>query len=120
SSDYKVSGATTTATLPLSRMARIALGGDATLDEVVDTTDFNALAANFGLMGKDWADGDFNRDGTVDTADFSMLAANFGTSASMGSAALVPEPAISGLFSCLLIALSRNARRRLPTRSRRG
>jgi glucose/arabinose dehydrogenase len=54
------------------------LAGDANHDGVVDTLDFNALAANFGGTNKTYSQGDFNYDGTVDTLDFNTLAAQFG------------------------------------------
>ena len=71
--------------------------GDANLDRVVDTLDFNNLAANFGKTNQVWSHGDFNYDGTVDTLDFNFLAANFGRTASVDlpavTGSLVPEPA---------------------------
>jgi hypothetical protein len=56
------------------------LDADANHDKVVDTLDFNALAANFGGSGKTFSQGDFNYDGIVDTLDFNALAGNFGKS----------------------------------------
>jgi subtilisin-like proprotein convertase family protein len=54
------------------------LAGDANHDRVVDTLDFNALAANFGRSNAQYPDGDFTYDGVVDTLDFNVLAAQFG------------------------------------------
>jgi hypothetical protein len=54
------------------------LSGDANHDRTVDTLDFNALAANFGKTGQDYAHANFNYDNVVDTLDFNILAANFG------------------------------------------
>src|SRR5439155_23440413 len=51
-------------------------GGDANIDGVVDTLDFNLLAVNFAQSGKTWKQGDFTFDGVVDTIDFNVLAAN--------------------------------------------
>ena len=52
--------------------------GDADLNNRVDLSDFNRLAANFGRTGARWAHGDFDYDGTVNLADFNRLAGNFG------------------------------------------
>src|SRR4051812_31694787 len=46
--------------------------GDANLDGVVDTLDFNALAASYGHRG-DWSKGDFNADGRVDHTDLNLI-----------------------------------------------
>ena len=76
--------------------------GDATIDQVVDTTDFNVLAANFGGSGKTWIQADFTGEGNVDTTDFNFLAANFGRSIPGSSAALgavVPEPTLIGMLA---------------------
>jgi hypothetical protein len=82
------------------------LPGDANVDGVVDTLDFNALAANFGKNSVFWRQADFNTDNVVDTLDFNALAANFGKSANPapgesggGAATLVPEPASMGLLA---------------------
>ena len=86
---YDASGLTLTAS---------GLPGDANLDGMVDTLDFNALAANFGGTGKTWLQADFNGDDVVDTLDFNNLAANFGkttppeTDSSVARSATVPEP----------------------------
>ena len=58
------------------------LNADANRDGVVDTIDFNYLAANFGTTGKTFTQGNFNYDGagTVDSLDFSVLASRFGKS----------------------------------------
>src|SRR5207248_5079404 len=53
------------------------LTGDATHSRTGDTVDFNALATNFGLTGKNFAQGNFNYDNTVDTIDFNLLASKF-------------------------------------------
>jgi subtilisin family serine protease len=55
------------------------LSGDTNRDRVVDTVDFNTLAANFGAGGS-FSAGDFNYDSVVDTTDFNLLAANFNKS----------------------------------------
>jgi len=51
--------------------------GDANLDGLVNTSDFNIVAANFNQSITGWDQGDFNFDGVVNTADFNELAANF-------------------------------------------
>ncbi len=52
--------------------------GDTDLNGNVNLTDFNRLAANFGMTGQHWFDGDFNYDTLVNLADFNLLAGNFG------------------------------------------
>jgi autotransporter-associated beta strand protein len=79
-------------------LMRYTLGGDANLDGVVNTDDFNALALNFNASGKLWTDGDANYDGIVNALDFNQLATNFGATLDVpvGPApalgTLVPEP----------------------------
>jgi arabinogalactan endo-1,4-beta-galactosidase len=70
------------------------LAGDANLDGTVDTSDFDALAANFNtLSNTGWSLGDFNHDGVINSLDFNALASNFGqTLAPVSPGALVPEP----------------------------
>jgi autotransporter-associated beta strand protein len=51
--------------------------GDATLDGVVNSDDFNELAGNFGT-GTLWREGDFTYGGEVNSDDFNLLAGNFG------------------------------------------
>jgi thermolabile hemolysin len=77
------------------------IGGDANLDGVVNLSDFNILAANFGQSGRTWLMADFNGDGLVNLVDFNILAAQFGVSAGGAGvspqdwstlAATVPEP----------------------------
>jgi hypothetical protein len=96
-----------------SVLVRYTASGDANLDGVVDTLDFNSLAANFGKSGQRWSKGDFNYDGVVDTLDFNSLAANFGfavTTTSSPSEAnslgtVVPEPTTIGALSLGAAAL---------------
>jgi hypothetical protein len=64
-SDEDLPGATGLASLTLQLTARVAIGGDATLDDVVNLADFNVLAANFGSGDATWTTADFNRDGAV-------------------------------------------------------
>jgi hypothetical protein len=60
--------------------------GDANLDQTVNLTDFNRLAANFAT-GTLWSQGNFNFDATVNLSDFNALAANFGQSVAAAAAA---------------------------------
>jgi hypothetical protein len=94
--------------------------GDANLDRIVNLSDFNRLAANFGLNNRLWTDGDSTYDGVVNLADFNQLAANFGLVA-VGSevtpqdwaalAAVVPEPPLAELGMCLGALVMRRLRR---------
>ena len=95
------------------------IAGDANVDGLVNLSDFNTLAENFGQgSGATWIDADFNGDGNVNLEDFNLLAANFGQSAAgptvtpgdwAALGAAVPEPATLGL---LLTALPLIRRRR--------
>ena len=74
------------------------LTGDANHDGHVNASDFDALAANYGKSGQNYATGDFDYNGIVNTADFNLLAAHFNASAASAPAAancafLVPIPA---------------------------
>jgi hypothetical protein len=87
-----------------SVLIRYTLAGDANLDGIVDTIDFNLLAENFSEGSKSWTDGDFNYDGNVDTTDFNLLAANFAqtlsAAATLPGVGIIPEPA-SLLYSAI-------------------
>jgi len=106
--------------------------GDANLDGLVNTSDFNIVAANFNQSITGWDQGDFNYDGLVNTADFNELAANFnqgvsGAASAGDIAALdafaaanglslptssVPEPATTGLLAMGAIGMLAGRRRR--------
>jgi hypothetical protein len=95
--------------------------GDANLDNLVNLSDFNRVAANFGTAaGAVWGQGDFDYNGNVNLTDFNRLAANFGFSASPGGptpedwahlATLVPEPSALGLAAVAGVALLKRRRR---------
>ena len=53
--------------------------GDANHDGLVNLSDFNILAGNFGQSARDFTQGDFNYDGSVNLVDFNILASRFGT-----------------------------------------
>lgn len=54
------------------------IGGDATLDRIVNLEDLARLATFFGMSGQGWAQGDFTGDGVVNLEDLARLATNFG------------------------------------------
>jgi hypothetical protein len=98
---------------------RYTLLGDANLDGLVNSADFNILAANFNQSVTGWDQGDYYYDGIVNAADFNALAANFnqgdsGAATAGDFAALdafavanglslptssVPEPACAGMMT---------------------
>jgi hypothetical protein len=95
---------------------RYTFTGDANIDGVVNSFDFNALATNFGGSGKEWVNADFNYDGTVNSLDFNAIATNFALALPAPPAvdgALVPEPAGLGIIAALM-CLRKRARRPRP------
>jgi endonuclease/exonuclease/phosphatase family metal-dependent hydrolase len=119
-SDEDLPGAGVENTL-LALTARVAIGGDANLDNAVNLNDFNVLAANFGSSGATWTTGDFTNDAVVNLNDFNVLAANFGLSATGQTVtpddwarlgAGVPEPSTACAVAALLIASRPLSRRR--------
>jgi hypothetical protein len=72
--------------------------GDATLDGVVDVSDFGAWNANKFTSNDAWCSGDFNADGVVDVSDFGAWNANKFTASDAASAAAVPEPSTLALL----------------------
>ena len=93
--------------------------GDSNLDGVVDTSDFMALAQNFGKHGSSttWMTGDFNYDSVVNALDFNLVASNFGAPAAFTASAppvlgsVVPEPATLGLLAVIAPLAIRRRRR---------
>ena len=53
--------------------------GDANLDQLINSSDFDRMTRNYGsgATGRDWSDGDFNFDGAVTVTDFNLAAAQF-------------------------------------------
>ncbi len=89
------------------------LAGDANGDGTVDVADLGIVGANFGQSGKTFADGDFNDDGSVDVADLGIVGANWSTAQATSTtdlAALVPEPAVLGVFLMGLPLLTKRRR----------
>ncbi len=75
------------------------LDGDANLDGVVDTSDFNIWNSNKFTGTPAWCSGDFSADGVVDTSDFNIWNSNKFTSSDVST---VPEP---GSFALLLLGI---------------
>ena len=91
------------------------LTGDVNADRMVNSIDFNSLAAHYGQEDGEvdpvgFSHGDFNYDGTVDTLDFAKLIAQFGKTlpvpaASLPSNRLSALPAgVKSTFSALRIS----------------
>lgn len=94
--------------------------GDANLDGIIDTADFDRLRDHFG-QAAGWTGGDFNLDGVVNFADFQVLELNFPgelplTAAESLRALTVPEPAtaIALASAALLLHRPRARRNRSP------
>ena len=81
----------------------------------MNSQDFDALASNYGKSSTVWSQGDFNYDGVVNTTDFNMLAANYNQvlppSAQPLLGTLVPEP---GMLTCFGGLAAWGVRRRRP------
>ncbi|MGC4007482.1 MAG: PEP-CTERM sorting domain-containing protein [Pirellulales bacterium] len=100
--------------------------GDANLDGIVDTVDFNLMKA--GILGTapytSWAFGDFDYNGLIDTVDFNLFKAGFlgqgGSQATILSFdaqfAAIPEPGTWGLTAVGLGGAYFLRRRRLAQR----
>ena len=78
---------------------------------MVNTLDFNALAAHFNQSGRYWYQGDFNYDGVVNASDFDALVANYGqTMSARGMGSLVPEPLVMGAVVPAMLMMRRRTR----------
>ncbi|MCS7032987.1 MAG: endo-1,4-beta-xylanase [Phycisphaerae bacterium] len=88
-------------------LLRVTLLGDATIDGVVNLSDFSLVSAHFNLSDRAWSQGDFTYDGFVTVADFSILAANYNQAMSRATphGGSVPEPAAGILVSTVLASL---------------
>ena len=70
------------------------LRGDANRDGTVNSSDFAALAGNFGSTGNlKFSQGDFNYDGVVNALDFNALATRYGESILPPGSSLTTDPA---------------------------
>jgi len=88
------------------------LSGDANLDGLVNTSDFNILSANFNQSVTGWDQGDFNYDGLVNAADFNDLSANFNQGvniAAVAAAALAAAPTVASTASTVTISTPKSA-----------
>ena len=85
---------------PSAMIARWTVQGDSNLDGVVNTTDFVALAENFGAPTSDFSQGDYNYDGHVNALDFNALATKFGSQSSPATLPAAPlSVGVADLFS---------------------
>ncbi len=83
-----------------------ALGGDANMDGVVSTADFQAMASAFNQQGQNWTNGDFTGDGKINAMDFNVLATNFGSSVTGSQparGAAIPEPGTLAILTSSMI-----------------
>jgi hypothetical protein len=95
------------------------VNGDADGDGDVDADDLAAVAANWQLGGRWWAEGDFNGDTLVNIDDLSIIAESWQANASLSAAlarlglpdvAALPEPGLA----IVLIALGLRRTKRRP------
>jgi hypothetical protein len=85
------------------------LPGDATLDGLVDGSDFGIWNANKFTFDNGWCGGDFNADGSSDGSDFGIWNANKFQSSS--AATQVPEPTAHLIILSILATLGMSRQR---------
>ena len=86
--------------------------GDATLDGVVDVSDFNVWNDHRFSAGTGWCSGDFTADGWVDVGDFNVWNGNkFGAAAIQAAAVPEPEFALARFLSLAFIVGQLRAKR---------
>ncbi len=78
------------------------LMGDASLDGVVDVSDFNLWNSNKFTNTPAWCSGDFNADGVVDVSDFNVWNGNKFQSSDVST---VPEPSTFVLSTLTMFAI---------------
>ncbi len=89
-SDENIPGAASFSPLSLSLAGRIAIAGDATLDNLVNFDDLLVLAQNYETTANVWQSGDFTHDSAVNFDDLLLVAQNYEFSGLSGD--------LSGLF----------------------
>jgi T5SS/PEP-CTERM-associated repeat protein len=114
---------------PSAVLVRYTLGGDATLDGVVNFDDLLALAKNYNATAAAWPQGDYNYDATVNFDDLLILAKNYnkaqptaplpGTPADFAgdlaaAFAQVPEPSTALAAATAACGFALSTRRRRP------
>lgn len=95
-----------------SVLFRVTLTGDASMDGIVNLSDFSLVAANFNGTNLAWHDGDFTYDEVVNLADFALLASHFNQefTAAARDARSVPEPGCVAMFGAAATILTRRRR----------
>src|SRR5204862_6620712 len=88
--------------------------GDANLDGVIDSTDYNLIDSGFSHPGSSgWINGDFDYSGSINSTDYFLIDAAFLSEGStlLAPAAPVPEPSIGIVLSAALVSRRRKRRR---------
>ncbi|HUU90831.1 MAG TPA: hypothetical protein VM238_06435, partial [Phycisphaerae bacterium] len=103
-----------------SVLARYTWWGDANLDGILDSNDYDRVDTNYVLWTKDgtvpdggfrWAVGDFDGDGTIDSNDYDLIDKAYmlsaGGPAGSGTPVPTPEPASAALVMAGLAWVAR-------------